>query len=470
MAATLIEIPDELKDLGGAIADFVSVVRRAVDRGGDCRGPVDFSKVQDALAESSAHIESQANRAVLSSYDIDCETIFINGALHRRVGRYSGDYHTMSGTVPVERSLYRPADERNGKTVDVVSLRSGARDGWLPRTAEAMAFLLAQGTSREAEQTARRVQRRPYSRCSFERCGHDVGNLCLSRLDEVHLALARDVRVPKGVRSVSVAIDRAAVPMSEVDERRPDVVHRAFRMAYCGTVALHDKKGKALRTYRYGEMPHGDVWEMLSRMRADLGAVFDQKPRLPLVQLADGAEELWRLFRIGFAEHYFPQRRGATVGTVDFWHLVEKLGAADEMTQRHAGQHRNKRLDKWKLSLLNSPTAMKRILRELRTSGCVDKRTTHGTPVKDAIRYIENHSDRMDYAKWRSAGFPIGSGNVEATCKSLVGLRMKRPGSRWKPQTAQEVLQLRAHAISGRWEKAMKVVQRPKRLKIQIAA
>lgn len=57
-------------------------------------------------------------------------------------------------------SSYREDGERNAKTGDPVSLKVGALDdGWLPETASAMAFLVQQTTSREAEAAAEKLGR-----------------------------------------------------------------------------------------------------------------------------------------------------------------------------------------------------------------------------------------------------------------------------------------------------------------------
>jgi hypothetical protein len=90
----------------------------------------------------------------MSSLDVDVPTIKVWGDEYRRIGRFASDYHTRAGTVRVTRTVYRKPG-RNGATLDPVSVRAGVvADGWLPHTARAMAHLLAQGTSREAEAAA----------------------------------------------------------------------------------------------------------------------------------------------------------------------------------------------------------------------------------------------------------------------------------------------------------------------------
>jgi hypothetical protein len=76
----------------------------------------------------------------------------------------------------------------------------------------------------------------------------------------------------------------------------------------------------------------------------------------------------------------------------------------------------------------------------------------------------------IGYPGARRRGLPIGSGATEATCKTLFTVRMKRSGARWKEQTARDVINLRALALSDRWNAALHLTFAPLRKAVRVAA
>jgi hypothetical protein len=71
--------------------------------------------------------------------------------------------------------------------------------------------------------------------------------------------------------------------------------------------------------------------------------------------------------------------------------------------------------------------------------------------VREAVIYLFHNRKRMDYATFRQAGFPIGSGTIESACKSVVQARMKLAGMRWSRPGATAMLTLRSLSLSNRW-------------------
>jgi hypothetical protein len=75
---------------------------------------------------------------------------------------------------------------------------------------------------------------------------------------------------------------------------------------------------------------------------------------------------------------------------------------------------------------------------------------------------VENNLSRIDYPRYRELGLPVGSGQVEAQCKTLVGARCKQAGMRnWTYAGAEGVLRMRAAKHDGSfnalWERELRL-------------
>ena len=66
--------------------------------------------------------------------------------------------------------------------------------------------------------------------------------------------------------------------------------------------------------------------------------------------------------------------------------------------------------------------------------------------------FFRRNKHRMSYACFGQRGLPIGSGPVEAACKSIVKTRLCRSGMRWLRQGGQRILDFRCHVKSGLWK------------------
>ncbi|MCP4966137.1 MAG: ISKra4 family transposase [bacterium] len=470
--AIIIELPAELKDMADSLRSLIATVEaKAQSLAG--RSAVDYAKLESDTEEHVGAIERAVNTEYLRRLDVDSARVLIHGKEHVRVGRFPGSYYTRTGKVSVLRSIYRECGSRNAKTVDAISLRAGVSgQGWLPRTAQCMSFYMQEGTSRGAQALAAQSGILPYDSSTFDRVAHTIGEDWMHEHADIEDCLIQELIIPPETASISMSLDRVSIPMEEPCQRKPgrprkdapkNPIKREYRMGYCGTVTLHDKKGQAVHTIRYGCMPKGDARLLSAGMSDDVTRLLEQDSGLRVTLLADGAHEMWNLL-----EPYLDPAIVMPHRLIDFYHLIEKLSPAAKVM--HGEEKGKQALARWRKHLLKSSSAAAEILDELRRSGVEHVMRGTCTPVHDAITYLHNHADRMNYAFARRKGLPIGSGNVEATCKTLVDIRMKRAGSRWKERSGEHIIRLRALALSDRWEPAMQKLQVTRRTSVSIAA
>ena len=72
--------------------------------------------------------------------------------------------------------------------------------------------------------------------------------------------------------------------------------------------------------------------------------------------------------------------------------------------------------------------------------------------IDTALGYFENNAPRMRYHWFRRCGLFVGSGVVEASCKTVVGQRLKQAGMHWTVSGADAIIALRCQQASSTWE------------------
>ena len=85
MGRMVIEVPEELTELGKAMAEQLAEVQRTMARQGGGKA-VDYALVEQAVCEAAGRTEREAHRAILQSLDIDVPAVVIGKERYTRVG------------------------------------------------------------------------------------------------------------------------------------------------------------------------------------------------------------------------------------------------------------------------------------------------------------------------------------------------------------------------------------------------
>ena len=158
-----------------------------------------------------------------------------------------------------------------------------------------------------------------------------------------------------------------------------------------------------------------------------------------VIVLGDGAPWIWNL-----AEGHFP----GAVHIVDLYHAREHLAAVGRLAFG-SGSEPGKAWVAARLDELDDGD-VEMIIAAIRTLRSNDPK------VQDELRkeaeYFETNKLRMCYKHFRARGFFVGSGVVEAGCKTVIGQRLKQSGMRWTVTGANAVIALRCRLLSQRWD------------------
>jgi hypothetical protein len=237
-----------------------------------------------------------------------------------------------------------------------------------------------------------------------------------------------------GRRCAYVSLDATGV-----GQQGPQGGKAEGKMVYVGMVFNADTDGPCQARYLAGLYDLDELGLQLRRQGGQVG-MDDAEQWIALTDGGAGLEE--------FMQRNFPRAECI----LDFFHAAEHLHELAKAWHPHDEEQATALGREWAHRLKHEGgQAVLTMLEELDLRG----RTS---PVREMHRqvtqYVRNHVHRMDYPRYRANGWLIGSGHIEAACKTVVGQRLKGSGMRWSEDGAHNVSSLRAlfKSEAGQWD------------------
>jgi hypothetical protein len=368
-------------------------------------------------------------------------------------GLRSKELLTILGPVTYTRSMFRcpscgatrfPGDEE----LDIVGTsrspglrrmmaRAGSRTPFKEACGDLAVYAGIQVSPKDVERVA-------------EKIGEDLEAWSVWERKE-YLREDRPIPLKKTIPILYIAYDGTGVPMTpwELVGRKGKQVDgsaktREAKLGCVFTQTTLDEKGRPVRdpdsTSFVGQIEPAEEfgWRIYAEaVRRGLESARE------VVILGDGAEWIR-----GIAEMHF---HGATQ-IVDLYHAREHVSNLCKLVFASNEKQIESKRERWWKHLDDG--AVEKILRE--AAKHLPEDPSQMKTARKELAYLDKNKERMRYAQFRARGYFVGSGVVEAGCKSLVGLRLKRSGMEWSLRGANSILSLRcatsSNLLENYWE------------------
>jgi hypothetical protein len=414
--------------------------------------------VQQAIAAAGAG----AFCAFLESKETAADVVCHGGETYRF--KYASDktFGMLWGQRAVSRRVFQNAsDTKTHVPLDVAWGMAG--ESMTVEVREAVAFACAHVTAEEAHALLKKSALFQPHPTQMKEVVMRLGAQVKEREEELNRRIREGEAMPQGVRVLAASLDGANVLMREPGAKRGRPAERpidrtqsddtAYRNAMAGTVSVYgavpegEKRPQRLQTRYASHMPEDHAPTFKGKFERELAVAEAQLPPGAVkVLICDGARALWK-----YAKNN--KRFDGYEKLVDYWHTLEHLSLAAEALFDKSTKEANAWYDQYADKLLDEDDGAARVLRSMDYHARTQRLSpTRRKNLSKQRVYFVNNGARMRYAEFRRRGLPIGSGPVEAACKSLIKTRLCRSGMRWSKDGGQAVLDLRTYVKSNRWD------------------
>lgn len=459
-----------LKSTPSAIEDILAKLTQNI-KGVFSRSEMEgmgLEKFERELRGAFAEAERDVVAEKLAQYDVDVPKLVIDGISYRRVLRAESTYTCAAGEVQVMRSLYRHEAE---PAIVPLELNAGIIEGhWTPWAARQIVVMTSLLPPQTGEKVFAELGMMVPSKSSLDRLPKAMNAAWEADREQFERCLREEETIPEGTVTVAVSLDGVMTPMkdgqrqakreqAQAEGKRPQGP-AGHQEVGCGTVSFYNAQGERLQTRQVGRMPEFKKKTLKRQLQAEMAHLLNQNPDLQVVKIADGTKDNWT-----FLDSAFPN----ATAVLDFFHAADHLKQALDSAYGENTPQAKAQFDKLRRRLRDESKGVEVVIRSLRH---LHKKHPRRKVLARELAYFRSNRHRMRYAEVKAQHLPIGSGVVEAACKTLVTQRLKLSGMRWRHPGGQAILTFRGLLQSDRfdraWPKLAATYQKPVRPPAQV--
>jgi len=416
--------------------------------------------IQESLAQAGV----AALRAYLVTLEEKADVVMARGEMFRFKEVRNKKFLSPFGEIALPRRCFQ--NKSDTKSYVPLDAGWGVEGHYMsPQVREAVLFSCGHVTAEETAQLLEKCAMFTPHATAIKHVVEKVGKQIAAHQEQLDAAVRAEEHAPEDTRAIVASIDGATVLLNEKGKRFGRPAERpggddaretatAYRTAMVGSTSYYsapgeDGKPQRLRSRYVAHMPE-DRWPSLkAKFEAELtDAQAKAPPGTARILLLDGARELWSYVDKNPRFEDYEK-------CIDFWHAAEHLSMAAEALFGKSTVEAKNWYDKYYEILRETDDGAARIIRSMDYYGNTNKLNKSRAKALAAERtYFQRNKERMRYGTFRSRGWPIGSGPIEAACKTLIKTRLCRSGMRWSRPGGQRILTLRAYVKSNRWDTA----------------
>lgn len=356
-------------------------------------------------------------------------------------GLVSKTYISLFGQITLNRAYYYNKEKKKG-VFPIEQKYSFLKDVCMPEVKELICYATALEPYAQAKEVLKKLTRIDVSTSEIQKTTKEIGNQLVVRENDLIIKPEKYKKPKKKIDKMAISMDGAMINTFE-----------GWKEVKTGVIYEFYDKNESIKsknkTY-ISRIEDCNNFRKRIKQEARKRHYLDANE---LIVIGDGAKWIWEL-----ANKEFP----FATQIVDWYHAKQHLYNIISLLYKDINKNDAVVFSEECFDLLymgDIRSLEEKIILKRIEKNIIDIFDDF-ISIQTEIEYFRKNEKRMQYNTFKEKGYPIGSGIVEAACKQLVQLRLKRNGMKWTKKGAHCILQIRCHYLGKRWDEVKKIIWR----------